>query len=65
MYSSPLYCIDENLNKAIPATKQVAKNIESKVNVNNSNLHLHNPNINIPGYIGTGIGMGGAVTAGI
>jgi ubiquinol-cytochrome c reductase cytochrome b subunit len=69
--SSYLYCIDgETEDKLL--TKEFAKSINSsvsdnnaKIDVNNPNLHIHNTNIKIPGSIGTSLGIGGTISAGI
>lgn len=53
------------MEKAISEGKELAKNIDPYVNVQNPHIHLNNPNINVPASAGTRIGMAGAVTAGI
>ena len=68
----PIYCIDDETENKLSAAKELTKNINPTVSgnninidVKNPNLHLHNPNITIPGSLGTSIGIGGSVSAGI
>lgn len=50
------------------SVNEVAKNLSASnnsISVNKPEIPLHNPNIKVPSEIGTGIGIGGAVSAGI
>lgn len=72
---SPLYCIYEETERKISVANELAKNVNSSVTDNNTNinvekpdLHIHNPNVNLPSSVGTAIsslGASGAVSAGI
>lgn len=72
---SPLYCIDEETERKISVANELAKNVNSNITDNNTNinvekpdLHIHNPNVNLPSSVGTAIsslGASGAVSAGI
>jgi hypothetical protein len=58
---------NEDIDKKIQAASEVAKNMDASnnsINVDKPEIHLHNTNIKIPSDL-TGIGMGGAVSAGI
>jgi hypothetical protein len=59
---------NDDLDKKLQAASEMAKNVNASnnsVNVNNPEIHLHNPNIKIPSSLGTGIGLGGTISAGI
>ena len=66
---SPILCMaGDDLDKKVQAVSESANNLSASnnsINVNKPEIHLHNPNIKVPGELGTGIGIGGAVSAGI
>lgn len=55
--------MDDNTDKALKVAQEAAKYLDPKVNV--SQVHVHNPNFSVPASVGTGVGLGGAVSAGI
>jgi len=67
--SSPILCMaNDDIDKKLQAVSEVAKNVNASnnsLNVSNPEIHLHNPNIKIPSSLGTGIGLGSTVSAGI
>lgn len=67
--SSPILCMaGDDLDKEVQGVSEATKNVSASnnsINVDKPEIHLHNPNLKIPGELGTGIGMGGAVSAGI
>lgn len=68
---SLIYCIYSETESKIFATKEVANISPSvsgnttNIDVSKPNLHIYNPNIQIPCSMGTSLGIGGTISAGI
>lgn len=62
---SPALCMGDDIDKTVKDAANSLNASNNTLKVNKPEIHIHNPNIKVPSELGTGLGIGGSVSAGI